>query len=94
MVALVVSLPQLRMEGISPRLGLDIPILVAGEDVDEELNVVMVIAFSLMPDALIGSLITLAARDRSRLRSWSGCRRRYTPSGQRQAAGRQQRQHR
>ena len=68
MVALVVSSPQPRMEGIAPRPGLDIPILVVDEDIHKELNVVMVVALSVMPDALIGSLVTLASRHRSRLR--------------------------
>lgn len=74
MVVLVVSLPQTGMEGIAPGLGLEIPVLVAGKDVNEELNVVVVIALSVMPDALTGSLITLmTSRIRSRLRSGSGC---------------------
>jgi hypothetical protein len=68
MVALVVSLPQLRMEGIAPRPGSDIPTLVVGENVHKELNVVMVVTLSVMPDALIGSLVTLTSRHRSRLR--------------------------
>ena len=95
MVVLVVSLPQTGMEGIAPGLGLEIPILVAGKVVNKELNVVMVVTCSIMPDALIGSLITLmTSRIRSRLRSGSGCRRRCAPSERRQAAGRQQRHHR
>jgi hypothetical protein len=69
MVVLVVSLPKTGMEGIAPGLGLKIPILVAGEAVNKELNIVVVIAPSVMPDALIGSLITPTSRNRSRLRS-------------------------
>jgi hypothetical protein len=68
MVPLIISLPQLRIEGIAPRPVLDIPILVVGEDVHKELNVVMGVALSVTPDALISSLITLTGHDRSRLR--------------------------
>src|SRR5919202_3762841 len=94
MVVLVVSLPQTGMEGIAPGLGLEIPTLVADKVVNKELNVVMVVTCSIVPDALIGSLITLTSRNRSRLRRGSGYGRRCTPSERRQAAGRQQHHHR